>query len=214
MPIKEFKIDHKGKLVLWHILETKEELESLLSEAKRPDFIPNPPFHAPKRNLEWMAARLTLIHLEGPEADLIYDKNGKPGLKSGKGHISISHSLPYVAIYYNTSHSVGIDLEQLHPKIERIEKKFVNEAEERWLSGVNKLHGLYLIWAAKESVFKMMGGGGILFREHMELKPVTISSKGQATIIYKKEGMQEVQLQYEFLDNMILVYTIAPEAEI
>jgi 4'-phosphopantetheinyl transferase len=207
MPLKEIQV-HEGKLALWHILETGNELERLLSARGRPDLIPDPLFRSEKRNLEWMAARLVMLSMAGQEGNIIYDLKGKPHLSGDKGFISISHSLPYAGIYHHPSLHVGVDLEVLNPKIHRIRSKFVNSSEDTWISKTDDLKALYLVWAAKEAVFKMIGGGGILFSEHLEVLPVKISEQGKVNIIWKNEI--EILADYRFLDDMILVYTIAP----
>jgi 4'-phosphopantetheinyl transferase len=211
MPLKILPTPFQGALMgLWHIQESMDDLTGELHELKRPDLLKNPLFKADKRNFEWLATRVALTKLTGTQAGIKYDDKGKPHLTHQKGHLSISHSWPYVCLFYHERLSVGVDIEHLDPKILRIRHKFVNETEALWLKETEEIKGLYLIWAAKESVFKMIGGGGILFKEHMLLNPLTISSKGSATISYLKEAKKETFIiYYEFLEGMILVYTIA-----
>jgi 4'-phosphopantetheinyl transferase len=213
MPLKHLQSEQGGVLVLWNILETKEELEELIRDSGRADLLPEPVFKAEKRNYEWMAARLALIAIAGREADIRYDDQGKPHPGTDDGHLSISHSWPYLCLYYHKACHVGVDIEQLSEKIRNISSKFVNEAESAWVKNQDEIRALYLIWAAKEAVFKMIGGGGIHFKEHLQLMPVEISNKGTAKILFMKGANTVFTIYYEFLDSMILVYTIAKSAE-
>ncbi len=211
MPLKILPTPFHGALMgLWYIQESLEQLSSELVALNRPDLLKNPLFKADKRNFEWLATRLALTQMIDVKAGISYDEKGKPHLTNFKGHLSISHSWPYVCLFYHPGFSIGVDIEHLDPKILRIRQKFVNDVEESWLKETDEIKGLYLIWAAKESVFKMIGGGGILFKEHMVINPPAISSKGTAVLNYVKEEKHETfNIYYEFLEGMILVYTIA-----
>jgi 4'-phosphopantetheinyl transferase len=200
----------ESRLCLWHTTESKEELSDFLLKQKREDLLTPEHFTSEKRNYEWLATRNAITMMVDGKAGITYDERGKPHLINHNGHLSISHSWPYVALFYHPHLSAGVDIEKMTERIKNIRPKFINAEEEKWLQNVDEIKGLYLVWAAKEAVFKMIGGGGILFREHLEMKPVYITEKGSGIITYSKEKKSEnFVVYYEFLDGMILVYTIA-----
>lgn len=216
MPLKHLTSSIKqGKSGLWNITESKEELEDMLHKIDRSDLTLEEHFKSEKRNFEWLATRNALALMVDAKAGIEYDERGKPHLVNFPGHLSISHSWPYVCLFYHPDKAVGVDIELMNDRILRIRKKFVNENEDVWLKDVDVIKGLFLIWAAKEAVFKMLGGGGILFKEHLELKAVDLSNNGKATVCFMKEKThQDFTIYYEFLEEMILVYTIANDEAI
>ncbi|MEP7264099.1 MAG: 4'-phosphopantetheinyl transferase superfamily protein [Bacteroidota bacterium] len=216
MPLKHLtSYLQNSRLALWHITESRQELEDKLHLIDRSDLTREEHFKSEKRNFEWLATRNMLAVIVDEKAGIEYDDCGKPHLINFPGHLSISHSWPYVCIFYHPEKAAGVDIELMNDRILKIRKKFVNDSEELWLKDVEEIKGLFLIWAAKEAVFKMLGGGGILFKEHLELKQVDLSIKGKATICFMKEKThQDFTIYYEFLDDMILVYTIANDQEV
>ena len=214
MPLLLFPVPVSGELILWKITESAEELTDFLIENRRPDLVPTEKFGFAKRQLEWLVVRcaLTSSALLKQET-IIYNERGKPFLKNETGHLSISHSYPYVCLFYHKSQNVGVDVEMMTERIFKVASKFINEQEMHWLAQPFRKEELYLLWATKEAVFKMKGGGGIDFRKNMTINPVKLQNEGTITLAFNKENVrEEVNCYYRFLDNMILVYTIANNA--
>src|SRR5690606_10777059 len=90
------------------------------------------------------------------------DDCGKPHLLNCKYHMSMSHSNGFAAVILNKNESVGIDIEQVHEKIRRIEKKFLSDEEK--LAASDNLEMLCMYWSAKEVLYKIYG------RKKLELK--------------------------------------------
>ena len=213
MPLIFFPLTDSGNLILWKITESVKELMGLLIENNRHDLLPNENFRLDKRRLEWLAVRCALI--SSPllrQENIIYNELGKPFLKNGTCHLSISHSFPYVCLFFHESQNIGVDIEIMTERILKIAPKFINEQEIQWLTKPLNIEELYLIWSAKEAFFKMRGGGGIDFRKNMTINSVKLQKQGKITLTFSKESKSEVaNSYYRFLDNMILVYTIASD---
>jgi phosphopantetheinyl transferase len=84
-----------------------------------------------------------------------YHSSGKPYLENSNAHISISHTKDYAGIIISDSFGVGLDLERIHPRIEKIAHKFVSPEEEKIIQGKNSLEKLFVIWGVKEVLFKV-----------------------------------------------------------
>ena len=202
---------HDCRLITWKITESENDLIDIVTAGGREDFIPAKEFKSKKRRMEWLSTRCALLQTNHDKAVSIeYADNGKPFLASRKYHISVSHAWPLVCILEHDKHAVGIDIEFMTDRILKIADKFVNQDELNWMSSRNSLNELYLIWAAKEAVFKMKSASGVDFRTQLILSKTDIQSSGNTTIQFSKDGKQEMyNIYYRYLDNMILVYTIA-----
>ncbi len=95
-------------------------------------------------------------------AQLIYDKQGIPSLDDGT-KISITHSKDYAGIVLSNT-NVGIDIEWVQPKIERVQHKFINKKEQYLLSD-NTLNIMTFIWCIKEAAYKASAIAGLRFLE-------------------------------------------------
>ena len=53
------------------------------------------------RRAEWLAVRLLVKELFGSECEVAYHPTGRPYLKHGTAHISISHTKGFAAVAYH-----------------------------------------------------------------------------------------------------------------
>ena len=79
--------------------------------------------------------------------------------------ISISHSKNYCALGVS-SNEIGIDIEEINPRIERIAERFVNIDEKQFVSEENILD-LTKLWTMKEAMFKLNKRTGIDFKSEL-----------------------------------------------
>lgn len=119
---------------------------------------------APKRRIELLSVR-ALLKAVGINQIIHYD-GSKPYFYNG--YISISHSADIAAIIYNPDHSVGIDIEKISPRIQRIAKRAFSDEEIAVANG--DLEKLTILWNCKECVFKLANDEGIDFREMIEVE--------------------------------------------
>jgi 4'-phosphopantetheinyl transferase len=200
------RIDEDTEFALWKIEERAEDLYSQLqlNEGEK-SFIEQ--ISNGKRHLHWLGTRVLLrkMLLTDEYIDCKVDEHGKPYLVSLPYHISFSHSFDYAAVMISKKSPVGIDIEIIKEKVERIAHKFLNTKELAAIASANKVEQLYVCWCAKEAIYKCYGQKAISFLDNIALHPFTFTDKGwvnahlskDATALDYKVGY----LQYE--DYMI-----------
>lgn len=173
----QHNINQDTRLGIWHI----EEPESFFLE-KVP--LKRDVSHPFKRR-QHLAGRYLLSYLfpDFPIEEIRIADTRQPFLASQQYHFSISHCGNYAAAVVSLSSRVGVDIEQISPRIERVGHKFLDDEEahffnddyarflEQWgLRGRVFQEFLTLIWSAKEAIFKWYGKGELDFRKHMKLE--------------------------------------------
>jgi len=149
-----------------------------------------------------------LQHILKANIELYYDELGKPHLKNQKGHISISNTKEFVAVIYHTEKSVGLDIEIPSERIEKIAPKFINQKEQNWITNSQTSYYLncFVVWCVKESLFKLIGGGGIDFKDHI-LVDEPIDNLGH---LHFSKLNQEAYFDYHLLtlDDLLISYIV------
>lgn len=124
---------------------------------------------APKRCIELLSVR-ALLKAVGINQTIHYN-DSKPYLDNG--YISISHSADIAAIIYNPDYPVGIDIEKISPRIQRIATRAFSDEEIAAANG--DLEKLTILWNCKECVFKLADDEGIDFREMISIQLAEMS---------------------------------------
>ncbi|MCB0481884.1 MAG: 4'-phosphopantetheinyl transferase superfamily protein [Flavobacteriales bacterium] len=158
-----------------------------------------------RRRKEFLAVRVLLKAFSGHEK-IYYDTNGRPFLKSGK-KISVSHSHGVVMLGVCNS-EIGVDVEKISPKIERIKHKFLNDLEFQWY---NSLETLTLIWSVKEAIFKLYSK--IVFLEFAkDICVIELSQNEEPSFVrvkVLKSGFEnEFSLGYFKKEGFIFTFTL------
>src|ERR1700744_4845944 len=141
------RIDDDMEFALWKIEEKAEDLYSQLQlnaeEKAYVDQISNG-----KRHLHWLGTRVLLrkMLITNEYIDCKVDEHGKPYLVTLPYHISLSHSFDYAAVMISKKRPVGIDIEQIKQKVERIAHKFMQPAELDFISKTQNIQQLYACW--------------------------------------------------------------------
>lgn len=153
-----------------------------------------------KRVIEFLNVR-KLRSTEGLNSPIHYNESGKPYLASEiKLGFSISHSKNYCAIGYGEK-ELGIDIEEIDERINRISSRFMIEEEEVFI-GSNRLLGLTRIWTLKEAMFKLNPRTGIDFKSELILKSqVDNSFMGE---MLTDEGWKRVILNSVQFENLVI----------
>ncbi len=207
------KCMQNASLGIWEITETLEELfrQARLSDFEKKYYTS---LRNPVRRKHWLSYRLILPHIFPASAvsGISYDTWGKPHMENGAGHISVSHSGAYSVLIVSTNCQVGVDIEHMHHKIFRIAHKFLSDQEAAYVSTSESMENLYLIWCAKEALYKLHGRGSLSFREHLHIDPFVVEEKGQITGYINQEGSTSRNtLFYERIGSYMMVYTIGGE---
>lgn len=177
-----------AQLGLWHLLETPAELWPQLSGAGT--YQPLLPARADvPRQAQWLAGRVLVQRMLAAAAlpsvlpTLQNDATGRPFLAGGVGPVlavALSHSGGWVAaLLAPPGAAVGVDVELVRDKALRIARKFLNDdellvSENTMLANNNGLtptptEVFSLLWSAKETLYKLAGQRGIIFRQNLLL---------------------------------------------
>ncbi len=160
-----------------------------------------------KRSIQWMSSRMALTELDIDPKVVLKDEHGKPHVSDSDQHISISHCKQYAGAI-KSQFAVGLDIEEITPRIERIAKRFVNPAEEIIVQQNDRLQALYLLWSAKEALYKLYGKKAVDFKQHMVASPFKIKTKGKFYMEFLKDKPMLYIMNYEIFDNHTLVWVV------
>lgn len=165
------ELEQDTSFSIWKIEESAEELLAQLQlkhhEISYLDTLMNG-----KRNLHWLSTRVLLRRMMNTDAyiDCRVDSSGKPYLANFPHFISLSHSFDYAAVMVSKSKAVGIDIELIKDKIDRIAHKFMSQRELDFILQ-DRIEHLYVCWCAKEAIYKLHGKKNISFLDHIRIKP-------------------------------------------
>lgn len=200
------QIDEDTEFALWKIEEKAEDLYNQLQLNAHEKAYVEQLSHG-KRHLHWLGTRVLLRKMLNTDEyiDCRVDEHGKPYLVDLPYHISLSHSFDYAAVMISRNRPVGIDIEQIKEKVERIAHKFMRPAEMAFINDQHKIPQLYVCWCAKEAVYKCYGQKEVSFADNISLKPFNFDKAGIVNAHLSKEPVnldyQVDYLQYE--DYMI-----------
>jgi 4'-phosphopantetheinyl transferase len=211
-------INEETRLAIWKIEEPESFFESRVPIKKDVSH--------PHKRLQHLAGRYLLPHLfvDFPLQEILIADTRKPFLKDEKYHFSISHSGEFAAAIVSTNQRVGVDVEVIVPKIERIRHKFISDeeydlAKKGWgldsqaeLQDHKILALQTLIWSAKESIYKWYGDGLVDFREHMVLSDFQSEPEenGQRMSFFIKKGKNKTLLIHSRLfGELVLAWVIS-----
>jgi len=162
-----------------------------------------------RRRKEFLASRWLLRQiLQDDSVSLAVDENGK--LKDTKGNyqFSLSHSGNRVAAIASKTHPVGIDVEEIHPRILKVMHKFLNEQEKQALGENPELWRITLCWSAKESIFKMIETPGLSFSNDIQLSLPSNEAGSFIANVNWNAQWQNVKMCFEKSDGFVLTYCV------
>lgn len=209
MPLlQEIRICEGVKVGLWHLTETNQTLLELLNPSPE-DLETIHSFKHPDRQKQWLGVRLLVKHLTGQkDGKITYDENGKPYLPSGGLNISISHSGVYAAIAWSSRHKVGIDIEQISDRINKVKERFLREDELASLPVPCLLEQLYVCWGGKEALFKISGNPGLDFRTDILIHPFDYLCNPKRTCqatLFREGSVTQHTFHYRDIGGWMLV---------
>ena len=209
MPVVWQKQNKEYSLLVWKSIEQMSDLlqNAALSQRETADWNS---FKSESRKREWLTVRNALkLFIPGANGSSIYyDGNGKPQLMED-GFISISHTQEYIAVLKSNISEIGVDIEFIHPRIEKLSQKFLGDAEKLALSDENKIEKLHVIWGAKEVLYKIHSIGGIDFKKDLFVHPFDYHVNGELKAsILKKSFKQDYKISYEKTDQCMLTWAI------
>lgn len=210
-----------AKIAIWHIAEAKMFFLNKVPLQRE--------ISHPLKQLQHLAGRYLLqylypdfpYHLIEIAPDGYRDR--KPYLINEEYHFSISHCGDYAAVIISKHNRVGIDIELVTEKVEKIKHKFLNEEEleniqysilnnqyssnPELITDSSKL--LTLLWSCKEAVFKWYANGGVDFKAHIHIQPFNFNDKsGVLNCVFLKDKKITLQINYKWFDNLCLAWVV------
>lgn len=170
----------------------------------------------PHKRLQHLAGRFLLPYLfpDFPFELIQIADTRKPFLPDETYHFSISHCGDYAAAIVSSQHRVGIDVEMVTQRVDKIRHKFLHPTElKEWniegLEPTDRCSTLTLLWSAKEAMFKWWGRGDVDFSECMQVNAGKLGSSGQLQAHFTKgDFYQDLVLQYQLRAKLSLVYVV------
>jgi len=202
------KPDSNTVLGVWQITETVDELKSelVLSDAEK---LVLDSYRHENRKKQWLSYRVLINKLQDELFRVQYTEFGKPYLKNEvkSKHISITHSGEFSAVIINPAASVGIDIEKISKRIDRVSSKFLSEPEIEFLDKDNFLEHLTICWTAKEAMFKICGNDFYDFKKQMKLFPFKYAHDGsiKAELIGEHKSIS-LTVHFERISDYYLAY--------
>lgn len=160
---------------LWEITETPDDLKK-----KVPLNIQTPPaFTSQLRLQQWYAGR-ALIHelatLKGMnEIKLHNDDNGKVCFSEHCYNLSLSHKPQFTIAILSEVMKVGIDMEEIMPRMMKIGPRVLSESELADAGG--SLEKLTVYWCVKEVLYKIYSKRALSFKENLIIAPFNYKNK-------------------------------------
>jgi phosphopantetheinyl transferase len=170
----------------------------------------------PHKRLQHLAGRYLLPFLfpDFPHEEIEIADTRKPFLPDEQYHFSISHCGGYAAAIVSSTERVGIDIEMITPRVDKIKHKFLHVDELSFVDSFpasQQVDLLTLLWSAKEAMFKWWGRGDVDFSEAMRTFPFVMQEKGMIDGMFAKEEMNALlQLHFELRKDLSLVWLHTP----
>lgn len=169
-----------GGVAIWRITESSDELYALLATHRYDAQLLEKKNEG--RRAEWLAVRLLVKELFGEVCEVAYHPTGRPYLKGTDARISISHTKGYAAVAYHSEAEIGVDIEYISSRVERIASRFTTPDEASYID-VHDEHNrqmFHLInWSVKETLYKLYDSPSMAeFKEVFHIAPYMLAECG------------------------------------
>ncbi len=209
MPISFYQdINPDTAIALWKITESVANLEGQL-QLKEHELQTLKSLGKEKRNLHWLATRVLMRKMLSTNEyiDCRTDENGKPFLANHPHHISLSHSYGYAAVMVSKTRKVGIDIEVIKTKIERVQAKFLCNDELAFIGEQDRIEKLYVCWCAKEALYKLNGKKETSFKDHIRLSNFEFKEEGSLNARIEKDNRsKKYTVNFKKFEDYMLGY--------
>jgi 4'-phosphopantetheinyl transferase len=205
MPLYQLeKISNDQVLAIWRMGENLSELETLaqlhIPQIQIPDYI-----NHPNKKQEWLATRIALKQccdvLNIEYKGTYKSDTGQSFLVNEGAHISISHASDFAAIIVNKHKAVGIDVEKISPKVEKVAHKYLNAEEIE-----PDIERLALKWSIKEAIYKVSDHRQLSLKDDILIYHCETKDEGTANVKVKKQD--DYTCRFFKIENYFIVYTL------
>lgn len=170
----------------------------------------------PNKRRQHLAGRYLLQQLypDFPYELLRIADTRKPFLENEAYHFSISHCGEYAAVMISPDHRVGVDIEKISQRVEKIKHKFLSPAEQHLLkripllpytSSSEKL--LTAAWSIKEALFKWQGSPEVDFIKDLHINQIEGNDReAAAQCKISKQAIIDLQVKLLFFNDHCLAW--------
>ena len=211
MPLLEVrKINTHTYMGFWQLTESLATLQQQLAELVG-NQLQIPDYPNSLRLSQWLGSRvlayMLLQKFTALPLPLRNNAQGKPEFEQNAIYISISHSQNLAAVIISERFKVGIDIENISPKVMRVRDKFMAAAEKT--DAGEDLEKTLIYWSTKETLYKLYSKKQLLFKEHLLVKPFPASAAGTLEAQIQAPDLKKTYcIYYEKFKNHILTYCI------
>lgn len=213
MPFLPLDLNHPEiSLAMWHVEENETYFRDRLNIYANEEEILTRISH-PQKRLEWLSSRLCLkemLEIRHP-VESLNENTGKPYLSDHSFNISYSHSNLFSGAIASARQPVSIDLEDLSKKRNTATSRlFMHPKELKFFQESNDIRNFFLIWSAKETLYKMYAKKGIAFKDNLKVNPeqAELQPSGIVSGIIEIDEYRKVYpIHYRFFPGVLLTYT-------
>ena len=204
MPIFKEIISEQTQILIWKYLEEEKFSADLISDEKE---FENLKQKSPKRLIEKQMVRHMLKKIL-PNHKIRYHENGQPYLEPFDKFVSVSHSFPY-AVLAISEKKIGVDIEQVKDRIDKIKLKFLHPKEIDWLGRVESgIEHLTAIWCIKEALFKIHSSKQWSFKEFYVVDEFLLDKFSKIKCkVFDKDREDKFLAHLEKIENYYLAIT-------
>lgn len=163
------------------------------------------------RRIEILASRRLMHRMGISDHSIIYTDEGKPVVRGGDRHISISHSHGEICVAV-ADYPIGIDIQKIDRRIRNVLSWFMNpmESDEKRR---DELLRMAILWSGKEALYKLEGDSRISMRDFQIRLPREIESEGYfpAILSIKGEKTRAYRLYYSHDGTYVTVHALKVE---
>ena len=204
MPIFKEIISEQTQILIWKYSDEEEFSADLISDEKE---FENLKQKSPKRLIEKQMVRQMLKKIL-PNHKIRYHENGQPYLEPFDKFVSVSHSFPYVVLAISEK-KIGVDIEQVKDRIDKIKLKFLHPTEIDWLDRVESgIEHLTAIWCIKEALFKIHSSKQWSFKEFYVVDEFLLDKFSKIKCkVFDKDREDKFLAHLEKIENYYLAIT-------
>jgi 4'-phosphopantetheinyl transferase EntD len=195
MPLLRIIKRDEATIGLWEMVDgefdsyTDDYLRGAIGEAEKR-------YKSNARRMEYICERALLKDMmNGKIVKIFHNEDGKPMLNNGL-NISISHTRGYIAIILSETKNVGIDIEYVSDRVEKISSRFMREDE-----SADDIMSLLVHWCAKETLYKLFSS------EHLDFMNIKVNIDETVSATNLLNNIT-VPLYVESTSNCVMTYSM------
>lgn len=182
------------QLGLWHITENVSELPC-------PAFLDLSGIHSEMRKKEQLVSYQLLQAMTGRvDMEIKHDAAGRPLIEDYQ--ISLSHTRGWAAMILSKHHRVGVDVEYMSDRVNKVVDRFIRSDEER--DGLEKR---LVNWCAKEALYKLRSTEDL---QYFDMRLHHFSLSDDCVVADDMRRGDTVSIHFECTSNYVLTWCAEP----